>query len=262
MRRTRTSIVFETLPAAVRAQVGDVSLYDSSCSPEARVLFVDRGEGLFLKIAPAGALASEAAMTEFFHARGLSAELLLHCSEAGSDYLITRRIPGEDCTHERYLTDPERLCDTYAELLRELHDTDPAGCPIVRTATYTQAVREGIARGSYEEGLFRGLWDFGSADEVVRAAEEGISLLKTEALIHGDYCLPNTILDDWRFSGFIDVGNGGIADQHIDILWGIWTLKYNLGTAMYTERFMDAYGRDAIEPDKLRCIAAMEMVAG
>ena len=87
-------------------------------------------------------------------------------------------------------------------------------------------------------------------------------MLKKEVLLHGDYCLPNIILNNWKFSGYIDLGCGGIGDRHIDVLWGIWTLNYNLGTATYTGRFIDVYGRDMIEPEKLRMIAAMEMIGG
>ena len=84
-------------------------------------------------------------------------------------------------------------------------------------------------------------------------------LLQEETLIHGDYCLPNILLDNWRFTGFIDVGGAGIADRHIDLLWGVWTLKFNLGSARWSDLFMDAYGRDRIDPDLLRRVAAMEM---
>ncbi|MCR5808173.1 MAG: phosphotransferase, partial [Clostridiales bacterium] len=78
--------------------------------------------------------------------------------------------------------------------------------------------------------------------------------------LHGDYCLPNILLNDWKLSGYIDLGNGGMGDRHIDILWGIWTLRFNLGTNKYTDRFMDAYGRELIEPEMLRMVAAMEMI--
>ena len=80
--------------------------------------------------------------------------------------------------------------------------------------------------------------------------------------MHGDYCLPNIMLKDWKLSGFIDLINGGVGDRHIDVLWGIWTLKYNIGTAEYTDRFIDVYGRDLIDEEKLRCIAAIEMFGG
>ena len=67
------------------------------------------------------------------------------------------------------------------------------------------------------------------------------------------------MLDNWEFSGFIDVGNGGIGDRHIDLFWGAWTLWFNLKTNEYTDRFLDAYGRDKIDMDKLKIVAAAEV---
>lgn len=90
----------------------------------------------------------------------------------------------------------------------------------------------------------------------------GLPLLKKEVLLHGDYCLPNVVLNNWKLSGYIDLDCGGIGDRHIDVVWGIWTLNYNLGTVEYTSRFIDVYGKDIIEFEKLRMIAAMEMIGG
>ena len=129
-----------------------------------------------------------------------------------------------------------------------------------RLDRYKELVHSGNEHGKYEPDLFRGLWEFSSGEDAQEAAQRGLPYLKTEVLIHGDYCLPNIILNNWRFSGFIDVGSGGISDRHIDVLWGIWTLAFNLGTTRWTDRFMDAYGRDLIDPDLLRCVAAMEMI--
>ena len=67
------------------------------------------------------------------------------------------------------------------------------------------------------------------------------------------------MLVDWRLSGFIDLGAGGVADRHIDLFWGAWTLGFNLGTDKYRARFFDAYGRDKIDPDKIRVVAAAEV---
>ena len=86
-------------------------------------------------------------------------------------------------------------------------------------------------------------------------------LLQTDTLLHGDYCLPNILLDDWRFSGFIDLGNGGVGNRHVDLYWGAWTLCFNLGTDEFRSLFFDAYGRELIEPDALRVIAAAECLA-
>ena len=84
-------------------------------------------------------------------------------------------------------------------------------------------------------------------------------LLQTDTLLHGDYCLPNIILNDWKFSGFIDVGNGGVGDRHIDLFWGAWTLNFNLHTEAYRDRFFDVYGKDRVDPLRLRVVSAAEI---
>ena len=89
--------------------------------------------------------------------------------------------------------------------------------------------------------------------------QDGKHALKNEVLIHGDYCLPNIMLDNWRFSGFIDLGLGGVGDRHVDLFWGAWTLGFNLGTDKYRERFFDAYGRDKVDRELLKVIAAAEV---
>lgn len=262
MKRTKTQLDPAQLPAEAARLLEGAALYDSSCSPQAQVVFVDRDGGLYLKTAAAGTLQTEAAMTAYYHALGLSAEVLLYCTEGGKDFLITRRIPGEDCTDGVYLSAPKRLCDTTATLLRALHETPCATCPVDRIASYTDNVRRGLDGRYYEPELFAPMWEFSSFAEAEAAALEGLSALKPETLIHGDYCLPNIILRDWRLSGYIDLGNGGLGDRHIDLLWGVWTLNFNLKTTAWTERFLDAYGRDRVEPEKLRAVAAMEMIGG
>lgn len=263
MKRRRIQLDGGQFPEAVLALIRDAAVYDSSCSREARVYYIERDGGLFLKTAPAGTLRAEQAMTAYFHARGLSGEVLLYASDGGRDYMVTRRVPGEDCTDAACLADPKRLCDTTARLLRVLHELDASDCPVRdRMAGYAAAVTRGVEAGAYEPELFAGMFEFDSPEAARQAAREGLSLLQNEVLLHGDYCLPNIILLDWRLSGYIDLGSGGLGDRHIDVLWGIWTLKYNLGTWLYTDRFIDAYGRDRVEMEKLRQIAAMEMIGG
>ncbi|WP_371836314.1 phosphotransferase [Bifidobacterium pseudolongum] len=79
-----------------------------------------------------------------------------------------------------------------------------------------------------------------------------------DALLHGDYYLLNIILDNWRFSGFIDLDHADLSDRHIDVFWGAWTLWFILRTDAYRNRFLDAYGRNVIDGGKLAAIAAME----
>ena len=261
MKRKAVQVNISDYPEALSELLKDVPVYDSSCSKEAQVLFIDKDGGYYVKKAQKGSLKTESLMTGYMHSLGLSAEVLYYGSFADSDYLLTARIPGEDCTDPKYLSDPRRLCDTTAMLLLTLHETEGSKCPVRdRVRTYADSVMKGFDGHHYEPELFQGIWEFRSFDDARRIAEEGLPLLKTDILLHGDFCLPNILLDDWKFSGYIDLGNGGMGDRHIDIIWGIWTLMFNLRTDKYTGRFMDAYGREMIEPEMLRMVAAMEMI--
>ena len=257
MKRTRISINVEDFPADLREILCGADIYDSSCSPDARVYFVDKGKGYYLKVATTGTLSREAKMTEYFHSIGLGVRVISYVSSE-RDYLLTERALGEDLTSDEYLGDPVRLAEAMGRLLRELHDRSTNGCPVVRTPEYLNTVRENHKKGIFDTSLFGKRQSFGSADEAFAFVEKHAELLRADVLIHGDFCLPNIILDGWQFSKFIDVGCGGIGDRHIDLFWGAWTLNFNLGTDEYRDVFFDAYGRELIDPTILRVIEAAE----
>ena len=259
MKRTRIRPDIHIFPADYQPLIDGAAVYDSSCSPEARVWFIDKDGGYYLKSAPQGTLAAEAAMTRFFHTKGLAAEVLDHRS-TDRDWLLTARVPGEDCTHAAYLDDPKRLCELTATLLRELHESDTAACPISdHTAHYLARAEQNYHNGWYDTSLFPDNWGYTSAEEAWEVVRTHGHELHADTLLHGDYCLPNIMLDNWRFSGFIDLGNGGIGDRHVDLFWGAWTLVFNLKTEAYCDRFWDAYGRDRVDRDVLKIVAACEV---
>ncbi len=235
------------------------AVYDSSCSSAARVIFIDKDGGYYLKSASKGSLKQEADLTRYFHGKGLAAEVLSYRS-GEKDWLLTRRVAGEDCTFAAYLESPERLCDLTASLLRQLHELPHGDCPVQnRMESYRAAAECNYRAGRYDSGLFPDNWGVRSPEEAWDVVARYGHLLKNDTLLHGDYCLPNIMLDHWRFSGFIDLGNGGVGDRHIDLFWGAWTLNFNLKTDKYRQRFFDAYGRDKINPELLRVVAAFEV---
>lgn len=259
MKRTPVMPDLRAIPEQFHPIFRDAAVFDSSCSKEARVYYIERDGGLFLKAAPKSTLETEAKMNAYFHSLGLGAEVLAYQSQE-RDWLLTRQVPGEDCVHPAYLEDPKRLCDTLAEALLLLHSQDFSQCPVSnRLESYLQTVHRAHAAGDCELDLFPEGWGFSTAEDAWRTVEEYESSLKADTLLHGDYCLPNVMLDNWKLSGFIDVGQGGVGDRHIDLFWGAWTLNFNLKTDKYCSRFLDAYGRDRFEPELLRAIAAFEL---
>ena len=206
-----------------------------------------------------GELESEARMKRYFGSLGLGAKVLAF-EQTDRDFMLTARVRGEDCTDRLYLSDPNRLCDLYAELLYNLHQHDFRDCPVQnRIESYTALAFENYRTGNYDKESFPDSFGYASAEEAMAVIKKYGSALKNDTLIHGDYCLPNVMLDNWKFSAFIDVGNGGVGDRHVDLFWGAWTLMFNLGTDEYRDRFFDAYGRDKVDSDVLKTVAASEV---
>lgn len=259
MERVPIEINIGNYPESLRGLLDGARVYDSRCHSGAEVLFIDRDDGYFLKSMKGGELACEARMTEYFGSIGLGARVL-HFESGERDYMLTARVHGEDCTHAQYLSDPERLCDLYAELLYDLHHRDHSGCPVQnRIESYSALAFENYRTGNYDKDSFPDSFGYASAEEAMAVIKKYGSALKNDTLIHGDYCLPNVMLDNWKFSAFIDVGNGGVGDRHIDLFWAVWTFWYNLKTNKYEDRFLDAYGRGNFDRDMLRVVAAFEV---
>ena len=259
MKRTPIIVSPDEFPQEYHTLLRGAPIFDSSCSPAAKVYFINRDGGYYLKRSAKDSLRTEALLTQYFHEKGFATEVLSYLSNE-QDWFLTRRVVGEDCTHALYLDDPKRLCETTATLLRQLHESDFSGCPVNdRISTYCKTAEENHRNGLYDPSLFPKGWGFKDAEEAWSIVEQNRKYLKSDTLLHGDYCLPNVMLDNWKFSGFIDLGNGGVGDRHIDLFWGAWTLFYNLKTDAYCDRFLDAYGRDKIENEMLRVIAAFEV---
>lgn len=260
MERIPTKLDLNNVPSVFHHMVRGAKVFDCSSSPEAKVYYLQKGGGYYLKIAPQGSLKVEADMTTFFYEHQLGPEVFFYlCHD--KDWLLTRAAQGQTCIEQRYLDNPQRLCEVTATLLRRLHELNTDECPIQnRTAAYLENLDTNLHTVSdFHETLppFLGITQENARD----IALNGKDFLKHDTLIHGDYCLPNILLDRWHFDAFIDVGGGGVGDRHIDLFWGLWSLGYNFKTWDYTNRFLDAYGREDVDEELLRVTAACECFA-
>ena len=198
---------------------------------EAQVL---KAGNCFLKIAPAGKLERAAALQEYFHKLGLSAPLVAYDRDDERDYLLVEAVRGRSGIE--VLDRPEWLAETLGRAVRALHEMDARDCPVADV--------NGQALALYER-------------ETGHAFSGDASVLRQDALLHGDCCLPNVFFDEKGFSGFIDLGEGGLGDRHFDLYWAMWSLEYNLKTDAYSGRFLDAYGRDAVDAARLDVCARL-----
>lgn len=259
-KNERVNIDTLALPDELIKWIGNAPIYESSGHSGARTVYIDRDGGAYLKIAACGTLLLSSQLQTYFSKYKLSSPVIRYLS-TDRDYLITEPIKGDDGTSRKYLDEPERLSEIFGQSLKLLHEVDASDCPIkdrMYELTYMAGTNSFLQTHLNDIAEYIGI---AHADTSLAEIVEKSGLLKNDVLIHGDYCLPNIILNNWAFEGFIDVADGGVGDRHYDLAWGLWTLNYNLKSSKYGHRFLDAYGRDCIDRDRLRIcglLAAMD----
>ena len=233
MEKIKIDLNINDFPASVHPFMQGAAMYDSSCSDHAKVYYSDLG--YYIKVENKGLLEGEAKLVALFAGLGLGPEMVLYLSE-DKDYMVTREAVGEDCIAPHYLDEPEKLVKVLAETMRFLHESMYgerrevfAGADIPRSASMDLYEKQGY-----------------------------LDKVKCDTLIHGDFCLPNILLKDGKFSSFIDVGAAGMGDRHLDIYWVLWSLNYNLKTDKYTYLFLDMYGREQVDMEVLKLVAHVE----
>ena len=222
MQKKKIKIDISDFPEELRYIFRGGNVYDSSCSPDMRVLYSDLG--YYVKIAERSRLKKEAEMARLFAEKKLGPEMVSYLS-ADRDYMVTRSAEGEDALH--FLESPEALCEAFCEGMKRLHRMPIEGIPT------------SVSMDAY-------------------AAEKEGGIIRCDTFIHGDFCLPNVMLKGGEFSSFIDVGQAGVGDRHIDIFWLIWSLNYNLGTNKYMDYIFELYGKDRIDKKVLKIVAEIE----
>ncbi|WP_339314477.1 aminoglycoside 3'-phosphotransferase [Paenibacillus sp. FSL R10-2734] len=217
----------------------------------------------FLKVTPKDQMYCEAIMTKFLYNFAGCPKVVHYISNETNDYLVTERLAGTDAASDEYLEEPGQLSEVFSLSLLKLHRVNTEDCPI------TNGLEKMVIRAerNYSEGrVEKGLLRYLGYTNIKIAYEDMISLFKgaveERVVIHGDYCLPNLILQDFKMTGYIDVGYGGIGDRHYDIFWGLWSLQFNLRNEDYSQQFVKAYGKHLIDQDRLRLCGLLSAFNG
>lgn len=237
----------DRVPREFASLLSGVNLYDRSSSPEANTVFIDGKIKAFLKMGTSGGLRREREMSCFLHSHHLAPRVIDYICRDGKDYLVTEALPGYDGIDVRHQQNPQRLAEVFGQSLKLLHSLPIERCPFAgRSAELIALTEENISLRRKDDEIV--------GESIEEAAERFASLkhlARDEVVIHGDFCLPNIIMQDYRLSGFVDLGWGGIGDRHYDIWWGIWTLEYNLHSDAFRDAFLNAYGKGDVDEDRL-----------
>jgi aminoglycoside phosphotransferase len=140
------------------------------------------------------------------------------------DWILTAALRGRNAIDPEVRCEPEVLAGALGRGLRGFHDAPAKDCPFdARNDIVMRRLRDRVDFSEYE------------TLEALRPASEDL------VLTHGDACLPNFLIDAWAVTGFVDVGELGLADRWRDIAVALWSLDRNLGPG-WGDTFLQAYG--------------------
>lgn len=202
-------------------------------------------------------LFDEAERLGWMHAVGLPVPAVLQYHEwKGQEYLLLTAISGTSASAPSASDRRGALVAALAAGLHTLHATNISACPFDQS----RRIRVADAKGRLEAGLVRES-DFDATHHGRSARDLFAELVAAEpgdearAFTHGDYCLPNVILEDdgaggYRVSGLVDCGNAGVADPYQDLALCARSIASNLGPELVPALFA-RYGLERVDEAKL-----------
>ncbi len=173
-------------------------------------------------------------------------------------YLLMTKVPGEMACADKFLKDPDQLTAILAAGLHALWQVDINSCPCnwnlerkLQKAKY--AVANNLVDIEDAEPDTFGENGFENPNHLL---EWLLSNKPEEELVfsHGDFCLPNILIENGEVSGYIDLGRTGISDKWQDIALCYRSLLHNFDgkytgkqyQGFYAEVFFEKLG---LEPN-------------
>lgn len=173
----------------------------------------------FLKIAKEGLLTSEYNKLKWLNGKLIVPNIELHDVYDGIEYMITTSISGNMVCSEYYLKNPIEGLKAIVEAFNNIYSVDIVACPFNVDIDYKLNLVENNVKNKLiknENLKDETLKKFGSVEILLEYLKSN-KFVEKKCFSHGDTSLPNIFALKNKFTGFIDVGECGIADIWFDL---------------------------------------------
>jgi kanamycin kinase/aminoglycoside 3'-phosphotransferase-2 len=179
-----------------------------------------------------------------------------------NEYMITEGIEGIDGKDgiEKFPEEmlPE-IVSTIARGLKMLHSVPIDDCPYDNSLKiYMKIAEDSYRSGKVETAELIRKFGCGNIEEAYNELLQTSSEITEELVFtHGDFSMPNVMLQDGKITGFLDLGSCGIADIYADLAIAERSVIWNYGEK-YVDLFYKAYGVNSPDRKKVRFYQLLE----
>ena len=188
-------------------------------------------EDMVLKIEPAHESDESIALLRWLEGRLPVPKVIYSEVHGGESFLLMSRIKGRMACDEYYMERPQLLIPLLAKALKMLWAVDITDCPRMRSLDdELKDAERNVVNGEVDIDMCEpetfGDGGFKDPHELLEWLKDNRPESEN-VFSHGDMCLPNIMIDNGDISGFIDLGDAGIADKWRDIALCRRSLKHN-----------------------------------
>ena len=181
-------------------------------------------------------------------------DVIYHSKNSDYEFLLLTEIPGKVSYEVFSKSDIETNLKILAKGLQIFHDLPLGGCPNeVDIDKMIQYAKERLERDLINNENFDVRWKHKTPYELFEDVKRLMPKKIDRVVTHGDYCLPNVIINNNELSGFVDLGSAGINDRHYDLAAISWSISYNFGDK-WLPYFFEQYGINYDEIDRERML--------
>lgn len=214
------------------------------------LLEAENKDSLYLKVSPrlpGFSLLQEKLNLEWLENRLPVPKVLLFAEYADTDYLLLSELPGIPASDDSLKIDIPGVIEQLVSGLKMIHSLPIENCPFdTRAGAVIELVRERIAKELVDTSDFDEERKGKTAEDIFKELFKTMPANEDKVFTHGDYCVPNVILNDGKLSGIVDWGNAGTADRYQDLALLTRSICYNFGEE-WQEKVFEIYG---IKPDR------------
>ena len=232
------------------------------CSSARTVCFRNRsGRVMYLKMVDRGSvhtLQRELDVTSWLTGKLPVPEVMYWGKTEEHAYLLLSEVVGIVACDERlqeYIPSVVRLL---ARGMQLVHGVDISVCTFdQRLDRKLEQAQYRVSHGLVDQTNFEPEWLHRSAEEILAELIATRPIAEDLVFTHGDYCLPNVMIDGTDLGGFIDLGSAGVADRYQDLSLACRSLSHNWGPK-WVPQLLDEYGISDVDEKRLEYYRLMD----